>query len=77
METFIWACAAAGLMTGGGWMVLCPAAAAVHDREDKADRSPVSPGEILTMRLAGLAAFLGGAYTLYAILAGIPGADGV
>jgi hypothetical protein len=49
--------------------------AVLHSREDN-DQSPPTALEIWFIRLVGVGALLGGGYGLYAILTGMPGADG-
>ena len=74
MEKFIWCGVAVALILGGGYMTLWPAEAAVQNRDDKDDTSPPSAREVGFMRTVGVILAVAGAYFLYLILSGAPGA---
>ncbi len=75
MERVLWGALTTAGIGAGVCMVVWPAWAALNSREDK-DRSPPTVGEIWFMRVAGVAVVLGSGYGLYAILTGMPGAEG-
>jgi hypothetical protein len=75
MEKLIWCGVAVAISLGGGYMTLWPAEAAVQNREDREDTAPPSAREVGFMRVVGLIMIVAGAYSLYLILSGAPGAD--
>jgi hypothetical protein len=74
MEKFMWGCVAVVMIAGGGFMALWPAVAAVMNRDDVKDDSPPSAAEVCQMRIVGAIFAVAGAYGLYLILTGAPGA---
>jgi len=74
MEHFVWCGMALAVMVGGGRMALLPGDAVVMNRDDAKDASPPSAGEVWQMRVVGMILVEAGAYFLYLILSGAPGA---
>lgn len=62
----------------GVCMIVWPArvAASSRDDDDRADRRPLTAGEIWSMRVLGVVLVLGGGYGLYANLTRMPGVVG-
>jgi len=58
----------------GVCMVVWPVWVVLKSRDEGDDR-PLSSGEILATRVAGVAMVVGGVYFLFALLTGMPGAD--
>jgi hypothetical protein len=75
MEKLIWCGVCVAAMLGGGYMTLWPAEAAVQNRDDKDDTSPPTAHEVGFMRAVGVILAVAGAYFLYQILSGAPGAE--
>jgi hypothetical protein len=74
MERFIFGFGAAAMTVLGGLMVIWPRWIIVQSR-DADDRRPVSNGEALATRIAGVGVAIVSAYGLYAIIARLPGGD--
>ena len=71
----LFGCMSVALMGVGVISVFCAGWAVLHSRENN-DQSPPTTREIWFMRVVGVGAFLGGMYALYAIVTGMPGAEG-
>jgi hypothetical protein len=74
VDKITFSCVAVALMGLGVCMIVWPAWVALKSRDDD-DRSPVTSGQISTMRVVGVGLVLGGGFGLYAILTGMPGAE--
>ena len=75
MERFIWECLTVAGIGTGVCMAVRPRWAALHSRDD-GDTSPPTAGEIWAMRVVGVFLVAGSWYGLYALLTGMPGAEG-
>jgi hypothetical protein len=74
MERYIFCVVPAGLTVTGVCMVLWPGAVVAQSR-DRDDPTPIPAHQVWLMRGLGPALVAGGAYGLYALLAGLPGAE--
>ncbi len=75
MERILWGGLMNAGIVAGVSMVVWPAWAALHSREDH-DPIPPTVAEIWFMRVTGVAIVLGSGYGLYALLTGMPPAEG-
>jgi hypothetical protein len=74
MDRAVFSCIVVALLVLGVCMVLWTEWAALKSRDDE-DRRPPTAREIWALRLLGVGVVAGGAYALYAIVTGMPGAD--
>ena len=75
MERFVFGCVAVAGIGSGLGMAVRPGCAALRSRDD-GDSRPPTAGEIWAMRVVGALLVAGCWYGLYAILTGMPGAEG-
>ena len=75
MERIVWGGLTIAGIGAGVCMVVWPAWTALKSR-DEDDGRPPNVFEIWFMRVVGVAVVLGSGYALYAILTGMPGAEG-
>ena len=75
MQEIVFGCVAVAPIVFGVVAVVCPEWTVLHSRDDN-DQSPPTTREIWFIRIVGVGALLGGVYGLYAILTGMPGAEG-
>jgi hypothetical protein len=75
MDKYVFGLVALAFAVLGVCMVIWPAKVVTANRDSGEEARQPTAGEILTMRIVGVALILGGLYGLYAILTGMPGAE--
>jgi hypothetical protein len=75
VERTIFAAVAAAWIGLGVCLLIRPAAMVLLNREETGGRPAPTPGEVLRTRILGIVLIASGAYGLFSLLTGVPGAE--